>query len=370
MNPLETIITPGSGVVAMPLAEHLPSPDAMAPVSERPDARVFVVDDGGKVAAHLALWWNNVPPHPDHRLGVAGGFAARDEDSSVALLDAACGYLAGQGCTLAVGPMNGNTWSGYRFVDESGERPPFLLEPRNPSSYPAWWRAAGFGRLSSYSSSVMELDGSEAVPSALKERIIRSGISIRALDPDRYEEELATIHEISLRSFANNFLYTPLEKESFIGSYRKVKPHVDPQLVRIAERNGVPCGFVFGVPDLEASARGGHAAVIVKTLAVDPASRSAGLGSLLVDELHRIARDKGYTEAIHALQHESNTSLKITGRHEGRAFRRYVLFSKDLVPSLDGVAGTERGLQSASSGSLDSPGRTEVRAPIHFGTSI
>jgi L-amino acid N-acyltransferase YncA len=70
--------------------------------------------------------------------------------------------------------------------------------------------------------------------------------------------------------------------------------------------------------------------VIVKTLAVDPDARCAGLGSLLVDELHRIGLEKGYTEAIHALQHETNTSLKITGRHHGEVFRRYALFSKLL----------------------------------------
>ncbi|MBX3741636.1 MAG: GNAT family N-acetyltransferase [Akkermansiaceae bacterium] len=329
MNPLETIITPGPGIPEMPLAENLPSPGAMVPESEQPDARVFVTE-GGKIAAHLALWWSDVPPYPENKLGVAGGFAARDEEGAKALLDAACGHLAAQGCMLAVGPMNGNTWRSYRFVDESDGRPPFLLEPRNREFYPVWWRAAGFGELSSYSSSVMELDGSEAVPPALKERIIRSGITIRPLDTERYEEELATIHDLSLRSFTNNFLYTPLGRESFVSSYLKVKQHVDPQFARIAERDGVPCGFVFGIPDLEAAARGEQPAVIVKTLAVDPSSRSAGLGSLLVDELHRIARGKGYTEAIHALQHQTNTSLKITGRHEGRAFRRYVLFSKPL----------------------------------------
>lgn len=70
--------------------------------------------------------------------------------------------------------------------------------------------------------------------------------------------------------------------------------------------------------------------MIVKTLAVDPEARCAGLGSLLVDELHRTAWEKGYTEAIHALQHETNTSLKITGRHHGGVFRRYALFSKRI----------------------------------------
>jgi GNAT superfamily N-acetyltransferase len=138
------------------------------------------------------------------------------------------------------------------------------------------------------------------------------------------------IYQVSLKSFANNFLYTPLEEGAFMDAYQKVRDRVDPDFVRIAERDGVACGFVFGIPDLEAVVRGEKPAVIVKTLAVDPDARCAGLGSLLVDELHRIGWEKGYTEAIHALQNETNTSLKITGRHHGEVFRRYALFSKLL----------------------------------------
>src|SRR5690606_29159192 len=138
---------------------------------------------------------------------------------------------------------------------------------------------------------------------------------------------LRTIHALSLRSFSNNFLYTPLEESSFLAAYQKIRPHTDPELVKIARRDGVTVGFAFGIPDLGATK---NPALIVKTLAVDPSARTAGLGSLLVDELHAAGMAKGYTEAIHALQHESNTSLKITSRHHGTPFRRYALFSKPL----------------------------------------
>lgn len=246
------------------------------------------------------------------------------------LLQAAEKRLREAGCTLAIGPMNGNTWRRHRFVIESEGRGPFLLEPRNAPGYPGWWQSAGFRELSRYSSSVMALDGEPVVAPALRERLLRSGLVIRSLDASRYDDELRVIHAISLRSFSRNFLYTPLEKEGFLEAYRKVKDHVDPDLVRIAERDGVPCGFVFAIADLEAATRGEKPALIVKTLAVDPESRCAGLGSLLVDEVHRLGREKGFTEAIHALQHETNTSLKITGRHQGTPFRRYALFSKPL----------------------------------------
>lgn len=305
-------------------------PAGAVPETERPDARLLVAGEDGEVKGHAGLWWREAPPMEGERIGAVGGFFANDEESARALLAEAEERLRKEGCSLAVGPMNGNTWRRYRFADESDGREAFLLEPVNPPKYPGWWRMAGYSELSCYSSSVMPLDGTEAVPAALRSRIERSGVVLRPLEVGRYDDELRTIHALSLKAFSNNFLYTPLEEEGFLGSYRKVKAFVDPEFVIIAEKDGDACGFVFGIADLEALKRGAAPALIVKTLAVDPSARCAGLGSLLVDELHRAGRRKGFTEAIHALQHENNTSLKITGRHQGRAFRKYVLFSKRL----------------------------------------
>lgn len=282
------------------------------------------------VVAKAALWWRDTPVMDGANTGSIGDFEAIDSEATAILLESAADFLREKGCRIAVGPMNGNTWRPYRFVVESNGRGPFLLEPRNPVEFPGWWENAGFSVLSQYSSSVIPLDSSRTISPALRARLERSGVKIRELDPARYDEEVRKIYQVSLKSFANNFLYTPLKEDAFMESYRKIRDRVDPNFVRIAERDGVGCGFVFGIPDREALARGEKSAVIVKTLAVAPDARCAGLGSLLVDELHRIGWEKGYTEAIHALQHETNTSLKITGRHHGEVFRRYALFSKLL----------------------------------------
>lgn len=313
-----------------PLAGGLPSPETMAAASERADARVFLTNQDGRIIAHAALWWSETPVLEGESIGTIGGFAALDEASARFLLDHAADRLREAGRRIAVGPMNGNTWRRHRYVLTGVSRDPFLLEPRNPPEYPDWWLSAGFTGLSHYTSSVIDLDGRRVVSPAMKTRLENSGIVIRKLDPGRYEEELKLIHALSLKSFSANFLYTPLDEAEFLHAYAKVRNHVEPDFVRIAERAGVPCGFLFGIRDLEAEARGEKPAVIVKTLAVDPESRSAGLGSLLVDEVHAAAFDKGYTESIHAMEHETNTSRKITGRYGGRVFRNYALFSKPL----------------------------------------
>jgi len=70
--------------------------------------------------------------------------------------------------------------------------------------------------------------------------------------------------------------------------------------------------------------------MIVKTLAVLPERRFAGLGTVLVNRLQTAAREAGCTEAIHALQREDNQSLRISQRFSAEIFRRYALFSKPL----------------------------------------
>lgn len=330
MSPASFHLQPGCELPDLETACGLQTLEAVSPASERPDARAFIIDEVGEIIAHAALWWTETPELDGCRIATIGGFEALDESSAAMLLAGAEDYLKDLGFRSIIGPMNGNTWRRHRFVVESDGTSPFLLEPRNPASYPGWWESAGFTELSSYSSSGMPLDGQSTVPVALKDRLLRSGVKIRPLDPERYDEALRDIHAVSLRSFAANFLYTPLEEDAFLDDYRKVRDRVDPDLVRIAERDGRSCGFVFAIPDLEAAARGEKPAVIVKTLAVDPTARCAGLGSLLVEEIHQLARAKGYTESIHALQHQSNTSLKITGRHHGHMIRRYALFSKRL----------------------------------------
>lgn len=311
-------------------AAHWPEAEALSPLEENADGRVFLIGPNGKLVAHAALWWRETPVLDGRNIGTIGGFLASDSDAATALLDAAAQQLRKAGCRTAVGAMNGNTWRRHRFVVEDLGRGSFLLEPRNLPGFPGWWQNAGFTILSRYSSSVMPLDAGDSISPGVKARLERSGIRVRRLELSRYDDELKKIYAVSLQSFAGNFLYTPLCEEGFMAAYQKIRDRVDPDLVKIAERDGVACGFVFGIPDLEAVARGEAPAVIVKTLAVDPDARCAGLGSWLVDELHEAGRGKGYREAIHALQHETNSSLKITGRHHGKVFRRYALFSKSI----------------------------------------
>jgi L-amino acid N-acyltransferase YncA len=308
----------------------LPRPETLAKCDESPDARIYLTSTDDCVIAYAALWWQNTPQLMQSQLGAIGGFAANDQESAKLLLDGAINFLKQMGCKIAVGPMNGNTWRQYRWVTECSGRPPFFMEPSNALTLPQWWQQSGFSLLSSYTSSILSLENQTTISNGVRLRIERTGVKIRPFNLSNFDDELEKIYQVSILSFQQNSLYTPIVQKAFMSAYEKIKNQIDPNLIWLAERDGIACGFAFGIPDIKAQQRDEKPALIVKTLAVDPTANCPGLGSLLIDRLHEAARKCGFSEAIHALQHESNSSLKITGRHQGIVIRRYGLFSKEL----------------------------------------
>lgn len=296
-----------------------------------PDAHWAVVASDGTVKARCSLWWMYVPHYTNQRVGVIGHFDTTDTSATTRLLTHACEQLAARGATIAIGPMDGNTWRKYRLVTERGSEPPFFLEPDNPDTWPRCFTDAGFAPLATYTSALnTALVGEDPRVARGLERMNSIGVRIRQLDPSRFDEELDRIYEISSVSFRDNFLYTPIAKNEFISMYRKIQPYVQAELVLIAERDGKPVGFLFGIPDMAQAQRGAKIdTFIVKTVAVVPDSGCTGLGSLLVAQSQLIAHQLGYRRAIHALMHETNRSQNIS-RHYAQTMRRYTLFAKPL----------------------------------------
>jgi GNAT superfamily N-acetyltransferase len=297
-----------------------------------PDRTLLLVRDGS-LAARCSCWWTGTALLEGRPLGAIGHYAAADGPSAHALLGRACHVLQQAGVAVAVGPLDGTTWRRYRFVVERGSEPPFVLEPDNPDDWPLQWRRAGFEELALYTSALVdEIPGEDPRLTDLEGRIAAAGIEIRPFDVRNVETELARIHTLSLEAFPDNFLYTPIERAEFVAQYHAVLPHVRPELVLLAERGADLVGFMFALPNLvEAHTGRPVRSVVLKTLAVSPAARGAGLGTLLLARAQVTARSMGLTRAIHALIHERNVSRRISDRY-ARTIRRYALYAKRVAP--------------------------------------
>jgi GNAT superfamily N-acetyltransferase len=303
-----------------------------AQAAHQPDAH-WVAIEGGAEVARCSLWWRQAPPLDGERTAAIGHFAAAPgaAQAARALLERACRELRAHGATLAVGPMDGNTWRSYRLVSDAGQEPPFFLEPWNPPEWNAHFTAAGFTALAGFHSSATAdlATVDERIPEAA-ERLRAGGVKLRSLDPARFVAELARIHALSLEAFARNFMFTPLTREEFVAQYRPIEAHVDPRLVLLAERDGELAGFLFAVPDVLQAQRGEPvSSVVVKTVAVRAGRRHAGLGAWLAAECHARAAAAGLRRAVHALMHDANNSANISRRYAG-ILRRYTLYARRL----------------------------------------
>lgn len=296
-----------------------------------PDESWLLVNDAGVDVARWSLWWNHTPPYADNRLGLIGHLAVRDAQSAAVLLRTACKQLASRGCTLAVGPMDGNTWQRYRLLTERGSEPVFFLEPDNPDDWPAYFTGNGFTALAQYYSAVNpDLQQQDHGLLEVAGRLEEQGIQIRSLRLERFEEELRRIHALSLECFRKNFLYTPIGEGDFVAQYLGVQPFVQPDLVLIAEKQQHPVGYIFAIPDVMQRKRGAAVdTILIKTLAVHPAYGGVGLGRMLTSHCHQTAHRLGYRRAIHALMHEDNRSRRISTR-TAQTIRRYTLYARPL----------------------------------------
>jgi GNAT superfamily N-acetyltransferase len=294
-----------------------------------PDRSVLAVRQGSLVA-RCDCWWRARAAHDgaQARTGIIGHYAAVDRQAGEAVLSRACEVLEAAGCAIAAGPMDGTTWRRYRFIIERGNEPTFFLEPDHPSDWPEHWSSAGFSPLATYTSAVThQLDVDHVYTSGALARLSSAGIAIREFDSAQPDAELRRIYRLATMSFSRNLLYSPISEDEFLEDARALLPILRPELVLLAERDGVPMGFLFAVPDI----LGPGDTVIIKTTAVDPRASGQGVAGALVALVHRRARQLGYRRAIHALMHETNVSRRISDRY-ARTFRRYALLSKRLEP--------------------------------------
>jgi hypothetical protein len=255
--------------------------------SQHADLHLVCLDSHEPVA-RCSLWWTNTPPYQAEQVGFIGHFESQNSEATERLLEEACQLLKNQGCTMAIGPLDGTTWRRYRLVTESPLGvPTFFLEPTNPVDYPQQWVSSGFTSLAAYTSALQpSLEASPEINKRMEKlvnsRLAKAGIRFRSLDVTRLEQELETIFDISLKSFARNFLYSPISKAEFMASYRKILPFALPELVLFAELDGQAIAYVFGMPDVLQKQHGETLdTFIIKTLAVLPEHMNKGLGSVL-----------------------------------------------------------------------------------------
>ncbi len=305
-----------------------PPPEARG----RPNLHWAAVSSDGRIGARCSLWWHGVSDFSGERLGLIGHYEADDSVAASVLLDHSCSRLSSEGCSLAVGPMDGDLWHRYRLLVERGTDPPFFLEPDNPDIWVEQFQSNGFSVLAQYfSTAIDDLDSALLRTERHASRIRACGIRLRHPDPSQWLRELQRLYPLVVKAFEKQFLFSAIEEQEFVSLYQPILPVIRPELVFIAEHGDLPVGLVFAVPNMLQSGHGVIDTVVIQVVAVHPAYERHGIGMFMVQCCHDAARRGGFRRVIHALMQENKASARLTKRYfKQRVIRRYALFSRRL----------------------------------------
>jgi GNAT superfamily N-acetyltransferase len=316
--------------------------------SNSAEQRVLLAyEDGRPVARVVARLAPELTDKGGRPHGLLGFFEALERPVAVAMLLAeAVAWLGQRGAGEIVGPMNGDTWHHYRFNVGPWSERPFLLEPYNPSYYPALWEANGFEPLAEYHSKRLDdLDGAMAHLKPCYREAIARGFRFEPLRRQRFNTELKRLYRLSCLVFRGNLLYREISEPEFLELYSGFRSLADPRLVFFAVApNGHDAGFLFAYPDLFDAvaalrrgrwglafarlvrARWGRVETVnLKSLGVAPEHRRNHLASALMFLGYRSAQQRGATRANLCLFLGSNPSGRLDGGL-GRLLRRYRLY--------------------------------------------
>ncbi|HRI00575.1 MAG TPA: hypothetical protein PK006_05945 [Saprospiraceae bacterium] len=288
---------------------------------------VLVCDNEPK--ARLAVYKNPYLNYKEKKSACLGNYECVDNtEISKTILDFVVDQVKKTGNEFLIGPMNGSTWDNYRFSLQN-EYPNFLLEPYHPIYYNDHFLNAGFKSIANYRSSIdheMPCDLEAVIK--LEDKFGETGVKIRNIQIDDFDNELKKLYPFISTAFKNNFLYTPISWTSFSNKYKEATQSINPEYFLIAEDSlGNIISFIFCYDDLYNSS---EKSLVVKTLARDPSRQWSGLGHVLANKIIRLIKSKNYQSVVHAFMIEHGTSTGASANFLGKVYKNYTLYGIQL----------------------------------------
>lgn len=273
----------------------------------------------GRERARLSLWWRHTPPWPGERLGTIGDLAAGDPREALPLLQWACERLAQQGCRRVLAPMDGNSWGTYRCRLDAPLG--FVGEPAPGPDWLPVLEACGFQLQSRYVSHRCDDLAWRRLPDRVQRRL--AGLKILRGGALEAPALLPRLHRLVMEAFAAQPWFLPLPSEAFAAAVRgRLGAEAGP-FHWLALDGEEPVGLLL--------AQRQHDQLVLRTLAVRPGHRFAGLGCLLLERAHAAAAAAGCRSALHVLMQDPGPSQRLS-RHYGRPVARYGLLGRRLEP--------------------------------------
>lgn len=316
------------------------------------DIRFFLALKDGKIVGRVA---SIIDPHHirvhNEKAGSFGFFeCVNDNAVSEALLNTVCHDLKKQGMELMRGPMNFSTNEECGFLIDGFDSRPMLMMPYNPPYYNDLM--ADFGLTKAKDLNAYIYDVQEELP----EKVLRvasivekKGIRVRHIDKRNFIHDMKIFQDVYNSAWEKNWGFIPISDEELIYSAERLKPLVVPELTLIAEKDGVPVGFLGMIPDFNFVLDRMHGSLnpvsIVKALyysrkitdlrlllfGIKAEYRNKGVDSLLFKEGFKGIKDGNYKRVEFSWILEDNIpTIRIIETIGGKLYKRYRIYEKRL----------------------------------------
>ncbi|WP_202868745.1 GNAT family N-acetyltransferase [Kribbella antibiotica] len=282
-----------------------------------------------------------------------------DSEAAAALFDAVAGWLDVRGLTKMLGPLSFSTNDECGLLVDGFDGPPSILMPYNPAYYPKLLVECGFGKAKDLLSWRIPMPADGEPVARIRQSADRSlaapDVCVRALDPARYDADMAAVKDIYNDAWAENYAAVPMTDREFTHVIGGLKPLIKPELLQFVEIDGEPIAFTLWLPDANQAlgvihgrlTRFGLPIGLIKlsrasrrinrtraiTSGIKKAHRSRGLAAALFAETQRAAFQLGYTETEMSWVLEDNEPANRTVEACGGVlFRTHRLYERAMTP--------------------------------------
>ncbi|QYE33723.1 N-acetyltransferase [Polymorphobacter sp. PAMC 29334] len=217
-------------------------------------AKFWMAMQDGKIVGRISAQVDSlVLEHMGKGIGHWGMFESID-DQRVAdlLLNTAETWLRGEGMTSAMGPFSISIWDEPGLLVDGFDRPPTVMMGHHLNYYAKLIEAHGYAGIKDLHTYELQID--KPFPDIVQ-RIVaaseKSGkIKTRMVEKSKFAEEAAIIMDILNDAWSANWGFVPLTPLEVAHVGVKLKPIVYNDMIRIAEIDGEPVGFLISLPDL------------------------------------------------------------------------------------------------------------------------
>lgn len=218
------------------------------------EAQFWMVERDGEIVGRISAQVDQlVLQHMGPGTGHWGMFECVD-DQTVAdlLIDTAEGWLRTKGMTRAQGPFSLSIWDEPGLLVQGFEGPPTVMMGHHLAYYERLITARGYAGVKDLH--CWSLPIGQPFPEMVQ-RIVafserNTKLVTRPVNKANFDAEAALILEILNDAWADNWGFVPLTPAEIAYVGKKLKPIVFEKLIRIAEYEGVPVGFMMTLPDI------------------------------------------------------------------------------------------------------------------------